>query len=83
MARNVRNFWIELDVDGYKTKVKRGPRGRFGGFHMIISMRDNGEISNKQYHIRGGCCPDESLILTVDDCKYPYHFPNIVQETRR
>jgi hypothetical protein len=42
MPRNVRNFWIELDVDGQKTRIAAGPRR--GGFRMRVYIRNNGEI---------------------------------------
>ena len=41
----VRNFWIDLDVDGRKTHVATGPRSRDGGFDMAIKIRDEGGIA--------------------------------------
>jgi len=39
-----RNFWIEVDIDGYKNKLKGGPRPKDGGMEIILKMRDKGEI---------------------------------------
>jgi len=44
MPRNVRNFWIELEVDGKKTKIATGPVSKGGGFSLTVKMRDRGEI---------------------------------------
>lgn len=44
MPRNVRNFWLELGVDGSKTRVETGPRSKDGGFHLTILQRDGGGI---------------------------------------
>ena len=45
MPRNVRNFWLELEVDGKKTKVATGPVGKDGGFCLIVKQRDEGEVT--------------------------------------
>lgn len=44
MPRNVRNFWIEIEVDGKKTKVATGPISKDGGVRVVVKMRDHGEI---------------------------------------
>lgn len=44
MPRNVRNFWIELSVDGKATKVATGPQGKDGGFDLLVKQRDQGGI---------------------------------------
>lgn len=44
MPANVRNFWIELYVDGSKTQVATGPRAKNGGFSLTIRQRDKGGI---------------------------------------
>ena len=41
--RNVRNFWLVIEVDGRKTKVCLGPKNKNGGFSAQVFMRDNGE----------------------------------------
>lgn len=44
MPRNVRNFWLELRVDGRATVIQAGPRAKNGGFHLTIKQRDEGNI---------------------------------------
>lgn len=53
MPRNVRNFWITLDVDGKKTQVATGPRSRAGGFRCRIKMRSEGGILEDDILIEG------------------------------
>ena len=52
MPRNVRNFWLELDVDGRKNKIAAGPASKEGGFRLSIYMRDRGDVQLVGY-IRG------------------------------
>lgn len=42
MPRHVRNFWLELIVDGKKHRVATGSRAKDGGFALVISMRNRG-----------------------------------------
>jgi len=44
MPRNVRNFWLELQVDGRKSEVKTGPRRKDGGFSQKVFIREKGLI---------------------------------------
>jgi hypothetical protein len=44
MPRNVRNFWIDLDVDGKKEKVATGPKSKDGGFDMALYWRSHGAV---------------------------------------
>lgn len=44
MPRNVRNFWLELNVDGCKSRVETGPRSKDGGFSLRILQRSHGGI---------------------------------------
>ena len=43
MRRNVRNFRIEAEVDGRKTLIAFGPRGKDGGFYLTVYMRNKEE----------------------------------------
>lgn len=43
MPRHVRNFWIDLDVDG-RTPIGTGPKGKDDGFCMNVFIRDNGSV---------------------------------------
>lgn len=38
----LRNFWVELDTDGNRTRTATGPRSKDGGLHVRLSMRDQG-----------------------------------------
>lgn len=62
MPRNVRNFWIELDVDGSKSRVETGPRNKEGGFSMVIRQRDGGDISTALV-LRGYVLSNGQLVL--------------------
>lgn len=44
MPRQVRNFWIDAEIDGQKTTLSGGPKGRTGGIEVLIKMRDQGRI---------------------------------------
>jgi hypothetical protein len=44
MPRNVRNFWLELTVDGKKTRVATGPVRKDGGFDLVIKQRHKGQV---------------------------------------
>ena len=46
MPRNVRNFWIELSVDGRSSKIAAGPVNKNGGFELTIKQRDKGGIKD-------------------------------------
>jgi hypothetical protein len=41
--QNVRNFWVELDVDGKAGRVATGPMRKGGGFQLVIRQRDHGK----------------------------------------
>jgi hypothetical protein len=53
MPRNVRNFWIELDVDGRRNNIETGPVRKDGGFSETIRIRNRGSISSTTLEIRG------------------------------
>lgn len=40
----VRNFWIEADIDGRKSTLAGGPRGKADGMEIDIYQRDDGGI---------------------------------------
>lgn len=44
MPRNVRNFWIELVVDGRAQRIETGPQNKEGGFTLRVRARDKGGI---------------------------------------
>lgn len=40
----VRNFWIDVDVDGRATTLSGGPRAKDGGMAGVVKQRNNGGI---------------------------------------
>lgn len=45
MPRFVRNFWIELEIDGRRSRVACGPRRADGGFRARIFIRREGRVA--------------------------------------
>jgi len=66
MSRVVRNFWIDVEVDGKPTKVGTGPRGRDGGFAATIYMREKGEVV-RALEIMGSVGGNGRLVLLVTE----------------
>jgi hypothetical protein len=62
MPVNVRNFWIEVEVDGKKTKVATGPRAKDGGFMMNVFQRNNGGVV-RAGKLQGFAHSDGRLVL--------------------
>jgi hypothetical protein len=60
--RNVRNFWIQGEVDGKKEAIGTGPRRKDGGFDLDILIREKGNISNKKLNIIGHVVNDKLLL---------------------
>ena len=67
MPRNVRNFWIDLWIDGRETDIGVGPKHADGGFAMTIRIREDGEISPDLIDIVGRADGDK---LTLDITLY-------------
>ena len=44
MPRNVRNFWVDLSVDGRKDSVGTGPREKTGGMDATFYIRKDGDV---------------------------------------
>lgn len=38
--RNLRNFWVEVYIDGQKTRLSGGPKGKHDGMLVVIHMAD-------------------------------------------
>lgn len=70
---NVRNFWIDVDIDGRKTLLSGGPRAKDGEMSASLYIRKDGEVYR--------CCTIEcehnngKNILTIYDSER-----NIVHE---
>jgi hypothetical protein len=65
MPRNVRNFWIECDIDGRKERLAGGPVSKDGGFHLVVWQRDDGQPW-KALRIIGFAGVDGSLRLEIE-----------------
>lgn len=53
MPRNVRNYWVSLEVGGRKTRVAAGPRGKEQGFTCTVWMRNDGSVDPKPLVVAG------------------------------
>jgi len=63
MPRNVRNFWIDLEVDG-RSDIGTGPVDKNGGLIATFKMRSDGGIEYALMVV-GKARPDGSLLLMV------------------
>jgi hypothetical protein len=70
----IKNFWIEAEIDGRKTKWKGGPVRPNGGFRLTVYMRDAGALT-KPLTVEGWANSDGTLSL--------FHNGNLIQRTRR
>lgn len=66
MPRNVRNFWIEAEVEGRKSKIAFGPQGKEDGFRLTVFMHNKGEVEEVAW-IEGGNIAGVSILWV--DCK--------------
>ena len=64
MPRIVRNFWIDLDVDGRKHAVATGPRSRNGGLRLTLQQCNEGCL-DKALEINCYCGSDGQLHTRV------------------
>ena len=64
--RHVRNFWLEVHVDGKQETVALGPAHNDGGFSATITMRHQGRVL-KAVDIKGRVCEDVILVLDIAD----------------
>ena len=65
MPKNVRNFWIETEVDGLARKMESGPQNKEGGFTTKVLVREDGSISDSYLMITGEATEEGDLFLTV------------------
>lgn len=82
MPRNVRNFWVDLDVDGRANDIGTGPRSKDGGMIARFFIRSDGEVKNAvtvNCYERNG-----TLTLVVHNTSDQYdNPPQIVIRTER
>ena len=64
MPRNVRNFWIDADIDGRATRLAGGPVSKDGGIDVSIKMRSEGAVEEAM-RIEGWAGSDGRLYLKV------------------
>ena len=43
--RSVRNFWIEVEVDGKQEKIATGPMSKDGGMNIQLFQREAGGVT--------------------------------------
>lgn len=65
MPRNVRNFWIVVNVDGRERLVEAGPKAKDGGFKVTVYQREKGDVSRKTVEIIGRATNDGHLVTTT------------------
>jgi hypothetical protein len=53
MPRNVRNFWLDIEVDGRKAGVGTGPRNKDGGFRCHVRQRSDGQVHHNTIVVEG------------------------------
>lgn len=58
----VRNWWIELEIDGRTTRLEGGPRSKNGGFRLTIHQRTDG-ISERAFSAYGNAFENGTLSL--------------------
>ncbi len=66
MPANVRNFWMDANIDGRDTKLSGGPRNKVGGFDIRLRQRDMGRVT-EAVTIFGRANPDGTLNLRIFD----------------
>lgn len=85
MPRNVRNFWIEADIDGQATRISGGPQAKDGGLDLTVKMRHNGDVVDV-LDIIGRVMADGTLRLRIRPYNHVKGLPapeDIVIETQR
>lgn len=61
MPRNVRNFWLDVHVDGRKS-IGTGPASSEGGFELELRVRDHGAVRFVG-HLLGSKYQDGRLVV--------------------
>lgn len=64
MPQNVRNFWVEGNIDGRGPVNFGGPKARDGGFEMTVYQRDEGDVT-VALRLAGRALSDGRLVLDV------------------
>ena len=62
----MRNFWLELNIDGKKTPFEGGPKAKDGGFSLRILVRNKG-VTDTGAFITGTYEPEtDELVIRVN-----------------
>jgi len=69
MSKDVRNFWIEVKIDGYKNPITFGPKKKEEGFHMVINQRNEGRATIGA--IIKGYVTERKIVLTIESGQEP------------
>jgi hypothetical protein len=64
MPRNVRNFWLVLEVDGKRARVETGPISKSGGFKLVVLQRDKGSVV-RTMEVEGTAKENGQLVLSA------------------
>lgn len=64
MPRNVRNYWIEAEIDGRATPLAGGPKGKEGGLRLCLKRRNHGLVET--ILILDGRSTREDLIIVCN-----------------
>lgn len=69
MPRNVRNYWINVQVDGKGKPIEAGPKAAGGGFRVSVLLRHEGSISPISLEVTGQAYSNGKLqlIARVDE----------------
>lgn len=60
----LRNFWVEVEIDGRKTKICGGPRSRDGMMTVKVFQRENGTSYESARVVCEQDCYHEDLLKT-------------------
>jgi hypothetical protein len=51
MPRTVRNFWVEADIDGYKSNLSGGGQAKDSGMVVTVLHREDGVIADSNIKV--------------------------------
>lgn len=66
MPRNVRNFWMDAEIDGRESRLSGGPQSKDGGLFVTFKQRHKGSVTDA-LTIHAVSSADGSLALQVFD----------------
>ena len=82
----VRNFYVQVEIDGRKTRLEGGPQAKTGGMQITLLQRDRG-AKKKQLRINcfevDGNLKTEVFVVDEEDERRWDPSPTLVLDTRR